>query len=60
MEKKERTHFQEPTTPRAAQGFNFTAKGGKRQGHKLPQSLKTKRFGKPDHSTAFNTFSTIR
>jgi hypothetical protein len=39
MEKKERTHFQEQTTPRAAQGVDFTVKGGKRQGHNVSQSF---------------------
>ncbi len=46
----------ESTTTRIAGGLDFTAKGGKKQGHEMPQSLKTTlwnrvrstRFGKPD------------
>jgi hypothetical protein len=34
-------------TIRCAGGLDFTAKGGKRQGCEVPQSLKTTRFGKP-------------
>ena len=39
----------ESTTTRTAGGLDFTAKGGKRQGREVPQSL---RFGKPNHATA--------
>ena len=39
----------ESTTTRTAGGLDFTAIGGKRQGREVPQSLKTTRFGKPDH-----------
>jgi hypothetical protein len=35
--------FSEPTTTRMAGGLDFTAKGGKKQGHAVPQSLKTVR-----------------
>ncbi|MGD9240755.1 MAG: hypothetical protein PVG69_12065 [Desulfobacterales bacterium] len=40
---------QESTTTRTAGGLDFTAKGGKRQGREVPQSLKTTRFGKPNY-----------
>ena len=47
----------ESTTTRIVGGLDFTAIGGKRQGCKVPQSLKTTRlnrgrstrFGKPNH-----------
>jgi hypothetical protein len=32
----------ESTTTRTAGGLDFTAKGGKRQGHEVPQSLRVK------------------
>jgi len=46
----------ESTTTRTAGGLDFTAKGGKRQGREVPQSLRVKpwirvrstRFGKPN------------
>jgi hypothetical protein len=38
----------ELTTTRYAGGLDFTAKGGKRQGREVLQSLKTTRFGKPN------------
>jgi hypothetical protein len=36
-------HRIESTTTRLAGGLDFTAKGGKRQGREVPQSLKTTR-----------------
>jgi len=40
----------ESTTTRTAGSLDFTAIGGKRQGHAVPQSLKTARFGKPNQT----------
>jgi hypothetical protein len=48
IEKQAETDQQESTTTRIAGGVDFTAKGGKRQGHEVPQSLNTTRFGKPN------------
>jgi len=39
-------HCQESTTNRTADGLDFTAKGGKRQGREVPQSLKTTRWNR--------------
>ena len=41
------TFLYESTTTRIAGGLDFTATGGKRQGHEVTQSLKTTRFGNP-------------
>jgi hypothetical protein len=46
--------FIESTTTRKAGGLDFTAIGGKRQGREVRQSLKARRFGKPNQAGIYS------